>query len=240
MDGLKGDWSAGSGNHEPVYDKLRAALRGHEFEPGERLMITELADRYGVSPTPVREALSRLRAEQLVGFAQGKGYSFPPPDMKELRDLYHTLGALLVFAVEDIGGTREVHRIAAALKAGRAIKDQPPEAAARARTELIENILQRIAELAGNRVLSSIAENVIARTHAVRRIDMESADRFHAVSDALHDLLQTVGRNDREAARRLIEAEREKKIDALPNLIREIVARRYLVEDAVPVMSKAS
>src|SRR5690349_478510 len=49
-----------------VYARLRAAIIAAEFEPGRQLSENELAARLGVSRTPVREALARLREERLV------------------------------------------------------------------------------------------------------------------------------------------------------------------------------
>ena len=49
-----------------VYSSLREAIVGGEFEPGRRLSENELAERLGVSRTPVREALVRLRDDRLV------------------------------------------------------------------------------------------------------------------------------------------------------------------------------
>src|SRR3954462_4558175 len=51
---------------DQVYDRLRAAIIAAELEPGRQLSENELAARLGVSRTPVREALVRLRDERLV------------------------------------------------------------------------------------------------------------------------------------------------------------------------------
>lgn len=223
--------------HAPVYEKLRSALLGHEFGPGEHLMIGDLADRYGVSPTPVREALSRLRAERLVAFAQGKGYFCPAPDLAELSDLYRALGALLVFAAEAAIGRPaacEIERIVAAAEAGEDIEAAPAEAeaAARARAAIVEQALRQIADLAGNLVLSDLAANAIARTHAVRLVDMEQAGSFRRFATTLRGLARAVRRGDREAAAAAVEAALEAKTATLPGLIREIVARHYLAGGA--------
>lgn len=223
--------------HASVYEKLRAALVGHAFGPGEHLMIGELADRYGVSPTPVREALSRLRAERLVAFAQGKGYFCPVPDLSELGDLYRALGALLVLAAGASMGrpaADEIERIVAAAEAGEDIDAAPGEAgaAARARAAIVEQALQQVADLCGNLVLSHLAENAIARTHAVRLVDMERAVSFRHFTATLRGLCRAVRRGDREAAAAVVDAALESKTDSLPGLVREIVARPYLAGGA--------
>src|SRR5436190_15819605 len=49
-----------------VYDALREAIVTTELEPGRQISENEIADMLGVSRTPVREALARLRDDQLV------------------------------------------------------------------------------------------------------------------------------------------------------------------------------
>src|SRR4051812_2280005 len=49
-----------------AYDRLRAAIVTADLEPGRQLSETELAGRLGISRTPVREALVRLRDDRLV------------------------------------------------------------------------------------------------------------------------------------------------------------------------------
>jgi GntR family transcriptional regulator, rspAB operon transcriptional repressor len=60
------DRAAGRRARGHVYAALRDAIVGAAFVPGQRLSETELAERYGVSRTPVREALVRLRDDRLV------------------------------------------------------------------------------------------------------------------------------------------------------------------------------
>lgn len=45
---------------DEVFDRLRDAIVRSELVPGEKVKDTELAERFGLSRTPVREALNRL------------------------------------------------------------------------------------------------------------------------------------------------------------------------------------
>src|ERR687890_1082028 len=60
------DRASGGSARDQVYVALREAIVSGELEPGRRLSENELAARLGVSRTPVREALVRLRDERLV------------------------------------------------------------------------------------------------------------------------------------------------------------------------------
>ncbi|MCA9985962.1 MAG: GntR family transcriptional regulator [Anaerolineales bacterium] len=55
--------------HEVVYELLHQAIIRGEYEPGQRLVIDDLASRYGVSAIPIREALRQLEADGFVEIA---------------------------------------------------------------------------------------------------------------------------------------------------------------------------
>jgi DNA-binding GntR family transcriptional regulator len=67
------DRVSGLSTGDQVYAALRAAIVRAELEPGRRLSENELAELLGVSRTPVREALARLRDERLVAIVPQLG-----------------------------------------------------------------------------------------------------------------------------------------------------------------------
>src|SRR2546428_13076930 len=71
---------------DTVYDALRRAIVEREFDPGEPLTEEELSRRFGVSRTPVREALAKLERDRLVRVVPKKGAfvrTVPHADMRE-------------------------------------------------------------------------------------------------------------------------------------------------------------
>src|SRR3954469_4706158 len=67
------DRALGTSARDRVYDALWEAIVSAELEPGRRLSENELGDLLGVSRTPVREALARLRDERLVAIVPQLG-----------------------------------------------------------------------------------------------------------------------------------------------------------------------
>ena len=78
------------GKRPGVVDRLRALILTGEYGPEERLVEEQLADRLGVSRTPIRQALTTLEAEGLVEMEPNKGaavYSFSVDDVWDIYDM---------------------------------------------------------------------------------------------------------------------------------------------------------
>ena len=72
---------------DTVYDSLRADILGCHLAPGEELREHDLAQRYAVSRSPVRDALLRLEHECLVSVHPRQGYRVTPVSVTAARDL---------------------------------------------------------------------------------------------------------------------------------------------------------
>lgn len=73
-----------------VFERLRRMIIEGEYAPDERLIEEQLAERLGVSRTPIRQALTMLEAEGLVEIAPNKGAmvcSFSVEDVGDIYDL---------------------------------------------------------------------------------------------------------------------------------------------------------
>lgn len=84
---------------ETVYQRLRSAIWSGQLVPGEKLVIDRLARGFGVSITPVREALRRLQLEGLVTDLPYRGTQVAKASEAELRELFTIRGVLEGFAI---------------------------------------------------------------------------------------------------------------------------------------------
>src|ERR1700753_2733782 len=73
-----------------VYAQLHREIVNGGLLPGARLRIEELRDRYGVGSSPIREALNRLSAEELVIAQDQKGFRVAEVSLDDLRELTRT------------------------------------------------------------------------------------------------------------------------------------------------------
>ena len=80
--------------YEKVAEKLRQRIFSHEMEPGSWIDELKIAEAYGISRTPLREALKVLAAEGLVTMKVRRGAYVTEVSERDLADVYHLLGLL--------------------------------------------------------------------------------------------------------------------------------------------------
>jgi DNA-binding GntR family transcriptional regulator len=73
-----------------LYDQLRRDLLGGELEPGAKLAIEALAERYETSATPLREALNRLVSDGLVERREQRGFVVAAISERDLTEITKT------------------------------------------------------------------------------------------------------------------------------------------------------
>ena len=84
-----------------VFNTLRQAILKGELKPGERLMEIQLANKLGVSRTPVREAIRKLELEGLVLMIPRKGAEVAEITRQDMEDVLEVRTALEERAVKD-------------------------------------------------------------------------------------------------------------------------------------------
>ena len=83
-----------------VFNTLRRAILTGELKPGERLMEIHLANRLGVSRTPIREAIRKLELEGLVTMIPRRGAEVAQITEKSLQDVLEVRRALDALCAE--------------------------------------------------------------------------------------------------------------------------------------------
>ena len=79
---------------ESVYEQLRAEILHCTLAPGTEIREAELAARFAVSKSPVRDALMRLEREALVISTPRQGYRVAPISVADVQDMFHLRAAL--------------------------------------------------------------------------------------------------------------------------------------------------
>lgn len=79
---------------ETVYEQLREDIISCKLAPGTEIREAELAARFDMSKSPVRDALMRLEREGLVITSPRQGYRVAPVSLSDVLDMFHLRAAL--------------------------------------------------------------------------------------------------------------------------------------------------
>jgi DNA-binding GntR family transcriptional regulator len=222
-------------DHARVYNELKAMIMAYRFRPGEQLLIGELADRLGVSSTPIREALIRLQAESLLAPMYRRGYFARALSAKEMIDLYGCGTLILKQALLDSRSVIDARTLedfhAGVLATAQALTANQNETLQPARVqrcaERLEHAYQTIASFSKNDVMFSTIRNIIDRTHYVRLIELEAPKRLNSCLRAVADVASALQSRDIDSAIATLDWDFKCKIECMPVIIREGVSRAY-------------
>lgn len=90
--------------NDQAFDRIKQGLISGSFSPGQTLVIRALAEEYGISATPVREALQRLVAERLLVMLPNRSIAVPDPTIDNFEELVRIRSALEGMSVERAAG----------------------------------------------------------------------------------------------------------------------------------------
>ena len=151
-----------------VFNTLRQAILTGELKPGERLMEIHLANKLGVSRTPIREAIRKLELEGLVTMIPRRGAEVAQITEKSMNDVLEVRRAMDVLCVE-LACERISEEELWALKAAcdnfeQMVKTQDVKKIARADVELHDIILRAT----GNSRLIQLVNNLSEQMYRYR------------------------------------------------------------------------
>lgn len=153
---------------EVVFRALRNAIVQGEFQPGERLMEVTIANKLGVSRTPVREAIRMLELEGLVVMIPRKGAEVANITVKDLKDALEVRMAIEALSVRltceriDEKGKEELKQVCIAFREAINSKLVP------AIVEADEAFHNTIYKLSQNPRLINIAQNLREQVYRYR------------------------------------------------------------------------
>ncbi|MGH3762590.1 GntR family transcriptional regulator [Actinophytocola sp.] len=197
-----------------VADLLRKMIMDGTFAPGERLVERVLCDMMGASRSTLREALRKLETEGLVTVKPGQGPAVAEVDEKGIRDLYAVREALEQLAItlflknvtED--GLADLERAFEVLKAAHATGDV--SLAMREK----QAFYRALFAIAGNDVISDVADKLYARTTSVRLLSYSHAGRLGEGLRELELVMTAIRRGDGPAAMEAYAAHMAKAMEA--------------------------
>ena len=184
--------------YQEVAELLRQRIFKRELEPGSWIDEMKLAEEYGISRTPLREALKVLAAEGLVTMKVRRGAYVTEVSESDLADVYHLLSLL----ESDAAGVVAERATEAQLKELQALHKEL-EAAAGNRDRFFavnERFHMRLLQIAGNRWRDQMVADLRKVMKLNRQNSLLKSGRIQESLQEHRGVMEALVRRDAKAA----------------------------------------
>ena len=183
-----------------VFNTLRRAILNGKLKPGERLMEVHLANRLGVSRTPIREAIRKLELEGLVIMIPRRGAEVARITEKSLKDVLEVRRALDALSVE-LACERitqpDLERLGEACRNfERAVRGEDASVIASADVALHDIIV----EATGNRRLQQLVNNLSEQMYRFRFVYIKEENQHDNLVAEHREIYESILNCDSERA----------------------------------------
>lgn len=183
-----------------VFNTLRQAILTGELKPGERLMEIHLANRLGVSRTPIREAIRKLELEGLVTMIPRRGAEVAQITEKSLQEVMEVRRAMDALCVE-LACERITEEALAELKQAcedfeKATATKDPKKIAQADVVLHDIIVQAT----GNRRLVQLVNNLSEQMYRYRFEYIKDESKHQRLIEEHRVIYESILHKDKETA----------------------------------------
>ena len=190
--------------YQEVAELLRQRIFSRALAPGSWIDELKLAEEYGISRTPLREALKVLAAEGLVTMKVRRGAYVTEMSDQDLTDVYHLLSLL----ESDAAGDVAAHATEAQIKELQALHDEL-EAAAKEHDrffQLNEQFHMRLLEIAGNRWRNQMVADLRKVMKLNRHNSLLKSGRIQESLREHRDIMRSLAQRDAKATVRKMQA----------------------------------
>ncbi len=207
---------------ETAYAVLREAILRNILTPGARLRADDLAKQLGVSKTPVREALRKLQAEDLIVVSAGNGLTVKVLSEKQLLEIYYTREALEGMAARlaaENAGQLDLASLRAVLHDIEAALSRSNIAEVRTFTGEFQLVVFKAAH---NDVLFDLLKTLREKVRNHRITTMSIPGRDEEVVIFCRDLLGAIETRNPDAAERIARANRRRTLELRLKMMRSV------------------
>jgi DNA-binding GntR family transcriptional regulator len=187
---------------DAVADRLRQAILGGEYTPGQRLTERALSERLGVSHIPVREALTKLEDEGLVVRLPRRGArvaQLSPASIAEVSSMRVLLEGFVVRRVCERWTARVERDL---LRIADRMLDAAEKGDAAAVLDLDHRYHERLWQQADHSILNEVAAHLRGRIHSFLRATIQTLSADELVQHAMthRALIQVIAAGDADVA----------------------------------------
>jgi DNA-binding GntR family transcriptional regulator len=175
---------------DELVTRLRDMIIAGDLAAGLKVPEAELCQRFGVSRTPLREALKVLAAEGLVVLALNRGATVAKITASEIEELFPIMGSLEALAGELACTRIDADSLARLEKLHEQMRGEFERGDWLAYSKLNRQIHEALFEIAGNAALSALYQQLLVRIHAVRFVARKTPERWQEAIDD-HEKIMT-------------------------------------------------
>ncbi|MFF3736303.1 GntR family transcriptional regulator [Streptomyces sp. NPDC002566] len=193
-----------SSYRERVAEALRAALIAGELRPGQVYSAPALAARFGVSATPVREALLDLAKEGLVDAVPNKGFRVTDVSERQLDEYTHVRALIEIPTVAALATSADPVALEALRPAAREIVAAAAAGDLIAYVEADTRFHLGLLALAGNAHLVEVVRDLRGRARLYGLTSLSASGRLPASAEEHLELLDALIARDERAVREVM------------------------------------
>lgn len=205
-----------------VFNTLRQAILKGELKPGERLMEIQLAQRLGVSRTPIREAIRKLELEGLVLMIPRKGAEVAKITEKSMQDVLEVRRALEGLAIQLACGRITKEEIAVLESNGKKFAETTKSGDWVAMAEADEAFHAVIYNATKNDRLIYILNNLREQMYRYRLEYIKDAKIHQVILKEHEEIIRTVKKRDEDEAFHAICVHIDNQEEAIRNYIKNL------------------
>ena len=205
-----------------VYHTLRDAILRGELEPGERLMEMHLADRLGVSRTPIREAIRMLEQEGLAITIPRRGAQVAKMTEKDLEDVLEIRDALDSLAVTTACSRMNEENGRLLMEALAVFEESVKSGEVRTIAEADESFHSVIYRITENPKLEAIIGNLREQMYRYRFEYLKDNSYYERLTEEHRELVEALRQKDKEKVKNIMHTHLMNQMDAVRQSIREM------------------
>ena len=202
-----------------AYEALKQDILTCALEPGAQIFEGELATRYGMSKTPVREALNLLGQEGLVQVLPRRGYLVAPVTLRDVQEVFQ-LRLLLETAAAELAAEHITEEGLRQLKALVAVRYTYRDRASYGRFLRANRAFHiAVAEASGNGRLAQFVGKLLEDMERILHLGLDLRDSADEMATEHGELVDALLRGDGALARRVVteqlQTSRKRVLEAL-------------------------
>lgn len=214
-----------------VVNTLKEQIVHWHYPPDHRLTEDELCKTFGVSRSPVREALRVLAADGFIKKLPNRSYAVKQYTIEEIEELYEVRLALELYTVERLATKKQTTQLAAELADLKQTWTELLQESSKKPEEfaILDTLFHdTLAQALGNTSLLRHLRTINERLRLFRMLDFERRDRAEHTCHQHLEILERIRVKDPQGARAAMQENIEEGRNNISIAIKDALARAYL------------